>query len=109
MILGRLGVAAIRLGGVSIANEFETILWGENMEAEYTTANEWYKANRRELKKYRGQWIAYTNRGVISGDRDYRKMKDGIPADVPNLSYVIDRIHESEFSEPVRFPGFHCK
>ncbi|WP_445242837.1 DUF5678 domain-containing protein [Microcoleus sp. POL10_C6] len=48
------------------------------MEAEYTTAKEWYKANRRELKKYRGQWIAYTNQGVISCDRDYRKMKDGI-------------------------------
>ena len=45
------------------------------MEAEYTTANEWYKANRRELKKY--QWIAYTNRGVISGDRDYDKIKEG--------------------------------
>ena len=73
------------------------------MEAEYTTANEWYRANRRELKKYRGQWIAYTNRGVISGDRDYRKMKDGIPANVPKLGYVLDRIYESEFVEPVRF------
>ena len=73
------------------------------MEAEYTTANEWYRANRRELKKYRGQWIAYTNRGVISCDRDYRKMKDGIPADVPKLGYVIGRIYESEFVEPVRF------
>ena len=41
------------MGDVSIANEFETILWGENMEAEYETAEEWYKANRRELKKYR--------------------------------------------------------
>ena len=40
--------------------------------------------NRRELKKYRGQWIAYTNQGVISCDRDYRKMKDGIPADTPD-------------------------
>jgi len=40
------------LGGVSIANEFETIS-GENMEVEYTTAKDWYKANRRELKKYR--------------------------------------------------------
>lgn len=47
------------------------------MEAEYTTAQEWYKANRRELKKYRGQWIAYTNRGVISGHRDYDKIKEG--------------------------------
>ena len=78
------------------------------MAAEYVTANEWYKANRRELKKYRGQWIAYTNQGVISGDRDYRKMKDGISADTHNLSYVIGRIFESEFFEPVRFPGFHC-
>ncbi len=31
------------------------------MEAEYTTAKEWYKANRRELKKYRGQWIVYNH------------------------------------------------
>ncbi|MEG4515240.1 DUF5678 domain-containing protein [Microcoleus sp. AT9b-C5] len=35
------------------------------MEAEYPTANEWYKANRRQLKKYRGEWIAYTNKRVI--------------------------------------------
>ncbi|MEG4166756.1 MULTISPECIES: DUF5678 domain-containing protein [unclassified Microcoleus] len=55
------------------------------MAAEYATAKEWYKANRRELKKYRGQWIAYTNRGVISCDRDYRKMKDGIPAETPKF------------------------
>ncbi|MEG3866123.1 DUF5678 domain-containing protein [Microcoleus sp. Z1_B2] len=73
------------------------------MAAEYATAKEWYKANRRELKKYRGQWIAYTNQGVISHDRDYRKMKDGIPPDTANLSYVIGRIFESEFIEPVRF------
>jgi len=53
------------------------------MEAEYPTANGWYKANRRELKKYRGQWIAYTNRGVISCDRDYDKMKEGVD---PSLS-----------------------
>ena len=90
-----------------IANEFETILWGENMEAEYTTAKDWYKANRQGLKKYRGQWIAYTNEGVISGDQDYDTMKDGIPADTPKLSYVIDRIFESEFGTTVRFPGFH--
>jgi Retroviral aspartyl protease. len=73
------------------------------MEPEYATTNDWYKANRPKLKIYRGQWIAYTNQGVISHDRDYRKMKDGIPADTPKLSYVIDRIHESEFIEPVKF------
>jgi hypothetical protein len=48
------------------------------MQAEYPTANEWYKANRRELKKYRGEWIAYTNKGVISHDRDYDKMKEDV-------------------------------
>ncbi|MCC3419294.1 MAG: hypothetical protein JGK28_15360 [Microcoleus sp. PH2017_07_MST_O_A] len=78
------------------------------MAAEYATAKEWYKANRRELKKYRGQWIAYTNEGVISCDGDYDKMKDGIPADIPKLGFAIDRIFESEFVEPVRFPRFHC-
>ncbi|MEG4004981.1 DUF5678 domain-containing protein [Microcoleus sp. Pol11C1] len=55
------------------------------MEGEYTTAKEWYKANRREWKKYRGQWIAYTNQGVISCDRDYRKMNDGMTADIPKI------------------------
>ncbi|MEG4529147.1 DUF5678 domain-containing protein [Microcoleus sp. D2_18a_D3] len=77
------------------------------MEGEYATAKEWYKANRRELKKYRGEWIAYTNRGVISCDSDYDKMKDGIPAALHKLGYAIDRRYESEFVEPVRFPGFH--
>jgi len=48
------------------------------MEAGYRTANDWYKANRRQLKKYRGEWIAYNHQGVISGDRDYDKMKDGV-------------------------------
>jgi len=68
------------------------ILWGKNMEAEYTTVKDWYRANRRELKKYRGQWIAYNHQGVISGDRDYDKMKDGIPADVPKLGYASAQI-----------------
>jgi hypothetical protein len=72
-------------------------------EKQYQTPNDWYKDNRKELKQYRGQWIAYTKKGVISHDRDYRKMKDGIPADTPKLSYVLDRIFESEFIEPVRF------
>ncbi|NJM62395.1 MAG: hypothetical protein HC849_22905 [Oscillatoriales cyanobacterium RU_3_3] len=78
------------------------------MTAEYATAKEWYKANRPTLKKYRGEWIAYTNQGVISHDRDYRKMKDGIPADTPKLSYVLDRIFESEFVDTICFSGFRC-
>lgn len=40
---------------------------------------------------------------MISRDRDYRKMKDGSPADLPKLGYVLGRIFESEFVDPVRF------
>ncbi len=73
------------------------------MEPEYPTANHWYKANRPKLKKYRGQWIAYNNKGVISHHRDYDKMKEGIPPNLSNLDYVIERIFESEFVEPIKF------
>ncbi len=73
------------------------------MQAEYPTANEWYKANRRELKKYRGEWIAYTNKGVISHDRDYDKMKEDVAPSWSILDSVIERIFESEFVEPIRF------
>ena len=48
------------------------------MEPEYTTANDWYKPERRELKKISADWIAYTNKGVISHERDARNMKDAI-------------------------------
>ncbi|MCB8752086.1 retropepsin-like aspartic protease [Planktothrix agardhii] len=73
------------------------------MEPEYATTNDWYKANRPKLKIYRGQWIAYTNQGVISHDRDYDKMKSGIAPNLSSLDYVIERIFESEFVEPIRF------
>ncbi|MEG4104603.1 DUF5678 domain-containing protein [Microcoleus sp. S13_C5] len=78
------------------------------MAAEYPTANEWYKANRRGLKKYRGEWIAYTNNPVISHDRDYDKMKEGIEPSWSSLGYVFERIFESEFLDTVRFSRFHC-
>ncbi len=73
------------------------------MEAEYPTASDWYKAHRRELKKYRGEWIAYNHQGIISHDRDYDKMKSGIDPSWSSLDYVIERIFESEFVEPIRF------
>lgn len=67
-----------------------------------------YQANRRDLKQYLIEETAYTKNGVIGSDRGYDKMNDGIAPSFLNLSYVIDRIYESEFVEPVRFPGFHC-
>ncbi len=39
----------------------------------------------------------------MSHERDYRKMKDEIPADTPKLGYALDRVYESEFIEPIRF------
>lgn len=72
-------------------------------DKQYQTPNDWYKDNRKQLKQYRGQWIAYTNKGVISHDRDYDKMKDGVDPSLSSLDYVIERIFESEFVDPVRF------
>jgi len=55
------------------------------------------------LKKYRGEWIAYNHQEVISHTRDYDKMKEGVAPSLSSLDYVIERIFESEFIEPIRF------
>jgi len=55
------------------------------------------------LKKYRGEWIAYNHQGVISHARDYDKMKEGVAPSRSSFDYVIERIFESEFVEPIRF------
>ena len=71
------------------------------MSQECKTPAEWYAANRKSLKQYRGQWIAYTKDGVISHHQDYRAMKEKISSELSN--YVIERIFENEFVDPIRF------
>lgn len=76
-------------------------------ENTYQTPNDWYKANRNQLKQYRGEWIVVTNQGVIAHHKDYRKAT----AIINSIScpYFIDRIFESEFVEPIRLIPLRLK
>jgi Family of unknown function (DUF5678)/Aspartyl protease len=66
-----------------------------------TSPNEWYQAHWQELKEYVGEWIAYSKDGVISHDKDYLAMIDRVQLDP--LDYIIERIFENEFVEPIKF------
>jgi ABC-type microcin C transport system permease subunit YejE len=70
------------------------------MKQTYQTPNDWYNTNRSQLRKYRGEWIAFTNEGVVAHDKDYLKLAEAI-GDI-SAPYIIDRIFENEFVEPVR-------
>ncbi len=67
---------------------------------EHQTPNDWYNANRSQLRKYRGEWIAFTNEGVVAHDKDYLKLVKTIDNILDQ--YTIDRIFENEFVDPVR-------
>ena len=66
---------------------------------ESRSPDEWYQAHWQELKEYVGEWIAYSKDGVISHDRDYLTMIDRVQLDP--LDYIIERISENEFIEPI--------
>ncbi len=71
------------------------------MEKQYNTPNDWYKANRSQLKQYQSEWIVVTKEGVIAHDKNYLKLVTVL--DKLSDAYLIDRIFENEFCEPVRF------
>jgi hypothetical protein len=67
----------------------------------YQTPSDWYRANRHQLKSYRGQWIAFTKAGVIAHHRNFNTMMAHLD---PNGSdYVVERIFENEFIDPPNF------
>ncbi len=67
----------------------------------YHSPKEWYQANKKELKKYRGQWIAYTKEGIIAHHAHCKEMFAQIPD--RSIDFVIERIYETEFIEPLKF------
>ena len=66
-----------------------------------TTPQQWYRQNKKSLRNYRGQWIAYDAEGIIAHHPDYAQLIKAIPADAQN--YLIERIDKTEFSEPLKF------
>ncbi len=65
------------------------------------TPNDWYKENRYQLKKHRGQWVAFTKDGIIAYHQKFKTMMEQID---PKISdYVVERVFENEFIEPPKF------
>jgi Family of unknown function (DUF5678) len=65
------------------------------------TLAEWYQEHWQKLKEYVGEWVAYSKDGVISHDLDYLTMIDRVKLDP--IKYIIERIYENEFVEPIKF------
>jgi hypothetical protein len=71
------------------------------MKKQYKTPQDWYNSNRNQLRKYKSQWIAFTNDGVIVHDKNLFKVAKATD-NLPVSQYVIDYIFDSDFVEPVR-------
>jgi Family of unknown function (DUF5678)/Aspartyl protease len=69
--------------------------------SEHKNPSDWYTEHWQELKEYVGEWVAYSKDGVISHDRDYLKMIDRV--ELAPLEYIIERIFENDFVEPIKF------
>jgi Family of unknown function (DUF5678)/Aspartyl protease len=69
--------------------------------SEHKNPSDWYTGHWQELKEYVGEWVAYSKDGVISHDRDYLKMIDRV--ELAPLEYIIERIFENDFVEPIKF------
>lgn len=69
--------------------------------SEIKKIHQWHKENPHILKQYRGEWIAFTADGIIAHHQDYLMMKSQI--DPAITEFIIDRIHEYEFTEKLRF------
>ncbi len=72
------------------------------MKKQYKTPQDWYDSNRSQLRKYKSEWIAFTNEGVIVHDKDIFKVAKATD-NLPDSQYIMDYIFESDFVEPVRF------
>lgn len=73
----------------------------------YNTPREWIKANRAELKKYKGEWIAFTKEGVLFHDK-----KGATTLQLANDSgadFVLRYVHPYEFSHVVRILPIRIK
>ncbi|KHD07706.1 hypothetical protein PN36_15910 [Candidatus Thiomargarita nelsonii] len=71
------------------------------MKKQYKTPNDWYNSNKSQLRKYKSEWIAFTNEGVIVHDKDLFKITKATD-NLPVSQYTIDYIFDSDFVEPVR-------
>jgi Family of unknown function (DUF5678) len=71
--------------------------------ASIQSPSEWYRSHWQELKEYVGEWVAYSKDGVVAQDPDYLIMISQVKLKLDPLEYIIERIYENEFVEPIKF------
>ena len=71
------------------------------MKKQYKTPDDWYSSNKSQLRKYKSEWIAFTNDGVIAHDKNLLKVAKATD-NLPISKYTLDYIFDSDFVEPVR-------
>lgn len=67
-------------------------------EIAYNSPSEWLKNNRKSLGVFAGEWIAFTNSGVIVHNESGRIVAQ--EARKTNLDYVLKYVHPLEVSLP---------
>ena len=70
------------------------------MKKQYKTPHDWYNSNKSH-QKYKSEWIAFTNDGVIVHDKNFFKVAKATD-NLPVSQYTIDYIFDIDFVEPVR-------
>jgi hypothetical protein len=66
----------------------------------YETSSEWLKNNRKSLAEYAGEWIAFTNSGVIVHNKSGKIVAQ--EARLTKLDYVLKYVHPFEIPRIIR-------
>ncbi len=66
----------------------------------FETPSEWLQNNRKELAKYAGEWIAFTNTGVIAHDKNGKILAK--KAREITLDFVFKFVHPLEIPRIIR-------
>ena len=69
-------------------------------EIAYNSPSEWLKNNRKSLGAFAGEWIAFTNSGVIIHNKSGRIVAQ--EARKTNLDYVLKYVHPLEIPRIIR-------
>ncbi len=79
----------------------------EKKQELYSTANDWLKHNRKELRKYPGEWIAFNNSGIIFHEKSGHNVT--LMARKSKLDYTLKYVHPLEVSRLIRIVPIRIK
>lgn len=73
----------------------------------YNSPSEWLKNNRKRLSPFAGEWIAFTNIGVIAHDKNGRITAQ--KAKITTTDYVLKYVHPLEILRIIRIVPIRIK